>query len=282
MADFGGIIDQARVSSQCSGRTGPITRVIWHHQASTNDDATINMMVSGSRQVSSTYTVDNKDYNGRGWARITGVVPEHLRPWTSSSQTADGQALTIEACNSSGDPTWGISPYTAEACAQIAAYAYTAYGVPLRRATSGDRSGHLGHNEVISLFGEGYATACPMHIPIDDIIARATQIINGGNEPAPLPRRNDMTTLYINKDANPDKWILAGDSVGTTANWIETTNSTLAAAWAKAHGDAVLISAATYNNFKNYYLMPVAIRGTVTVSNSKSAPAAASEAGVDS
>jgi hypothetical protein len=190
MPDFGPIIDQARISNQHSNRSYPITRVIWHHQASTNDDGTIDMMVSGSKQVSSTYTVDNKDYQGRGWARITGVVPERYRPWTSSSW-ADGGAITIEVCNSTGNPAWGISDVTHEACAHIAAYVRDAYGVPLQRATSKGMPGHVGHNEVQRIFGESYPTFCPGNLDINRIIARAQQL------GAPTSEEDDMSQQDI-------------------------------------------------------------------------------------
>lgn len=177
---FGPIVDQIRQTSQCSGRTGPINRVIWHHQAGTNDDATIDVMVYGPKQLSATYTVDNDNYGGRGWSRITGVAPEEKRPWTSNSPTADGQAITIEVCNSSGNPDWGIAGESQEACARIAAYAYQAYGVPLKRASREDPTGHMGHNEVIDIFPGtgGYSTFCPGHLDIDWIIARAIQLLN--------------------------------------------------------------------------------------------------------
>ena len=176
---FTSLIDQEKITSQRSNRTGSIVRFIWHHQAGTNDDATIGMMVSGSRQVSSTYTVSNDNPGNRGYSRITGVVPEESRPWTSSSATADGRALTAEVANSSGGPMWGIADTTHEACARLAAYAYQKYGVPLKRATKNDPTGHLGHNEVLGMFGEGYATACPGNLNIDHIIARARQLVTG-------------------------------------------------------------------------------------------------------
>lgn len=181
---FGSIVDQVKSSHQNSSRTGNITRFIWHHQAGTNDDATIQVMVTASREVSSTYTVDNKDYQDRGYARITGVVDETRRPWTSSSQPADGQALTAEVANSSGAPDWGIDPTSQEACARLAAYAFTEYGVPLRRMTADNLSGHCGHNEVEDFFpGTGaYSTFCPGHLDIDAIISRAQELLN---QPAP-------------------------------------------------------------------------------------------------
>lgn len=180
---FAPIVDQIRESGQRGNRTGSIIRFVWHHQASTNDDVTIGMMQSGSRQVSATYTVNNDNPGQRGWSRITGVVPEEYRPWTSSSALVDGRALTVECCNSSGDPTWGIADASFEACARLAAYAYTQYGVPLRRITSSaNTAGHIGHNELPAIFtGESslYPTFCPGHLDIDRILARATEIVNG-------------------------------------------------------------------------------------------------------
>lgn len=180
------LCDQIRESNQRNARTGSIIRFVWHHQASTNDDQTIDMMVTGSRQVSATWTVDNDNPGGRGWSRITGVVPEEFRPWTSASVAVDGRALTVECCNSSGNPTWGIADASFEACARLAAYAYTEYGVPLRRITSLDNAaGHIGHNELGTVFpGESYATFCPGHLDIDRILARAKELLGGGYRPA--------------------------------------------------------------------------------------------------
>lgn len=183
---FPSIVDQVRQSNQSSVRPdGKVRRFVWHHQAGTNDDATIRMMVEATRQVSSTFTVDNKppkDQPTRKWARITGVVPIERRPWTSSSAAADGLAFTAEVCNSSGSPSWGISESTVQACALIAAWAYLEHGVPLRRATKADTSGHLGHSEVIGMFGQGYSTACPLNLPIDRILSIARELVEGKNE----------------------------------------------------------------------------------------------------
>lgn len=180
---FAPIVDQIRESGQRGNRTGSIIRFVWHHQASTNDDNTIGAMVSGSRQVSATYTVNSDNPGNRGWSRITGVVPEEYRPWTSNSALVDGRALTVECCNSSGDPTWGIADTSHEACARLAAYAFTQYGVPLRRITSSSNTaGHIGHNELPAIFtGESslYPTFCPGNLDIDRILARAQEIVNG-------------------------------------------------------------------------------------------------------
>lgn len=234
---FGPIVDQVRESMQRDPRTGSIVRVIWHHQASTDDDGTIAMMVSASREVSANYTVDNVDYEDRGWARITGVVPEEFRAWTSASPAADGRALTIEVANSSGDPTWGIAPVSVEACARIAAYANAQYGVPLKRATAADPTGHLGHKEVLDMFGQGYATACPMHLDIDAIITRAKQLIM---MPAvPEIQEDEMKIAYGHRKTNGDEWMIchpeldAGD--GKQIGYLVTADKAIATAWGRLY-----------------------------------------------
>ena len=231
MANFGYPVDQERLSSQFGSRNGPINRFIWHHQASTNDNATIAMMVNETRQVSATYTVNNDNYKGRGWSRITGVVPERYRPWTSASY-ADGSALTAEVCNSSGDPTWGIADATHEACARLAAYAYTEYGVPLRRGTKSDQTGHIRHDEVLKFFGTGYATACPMHLDIDRIIARAKQLVSPTPPTTPTTPAVDVQEeemLLIFK-SNGAAYLLVGSDLayavksGADANALKNVN----------------------------------------------------------
>jgi hypothetical protein len=94
------------------------------------------------------------------------------------------------------------------------------------------------------------------------------------------PRSKDVSTIYKNQDANPDKWVLAGDSAGTAANWIETTNASLGAAWEKAHGTAVVISAATFANFKDYYRSAVNTTAKAAVSVDTAALVAAIQAGM--
>ena len=182
------------------------------------------MMVDGSKEVSATYTVDNKDYNGRGWARITGVVPEHLRAWTSSSYADEG-ALTVEVCNATGDPEWAIADVTHEACARIAAYALTAYGVPLQRASHDNGTyGHLGHNEVQGMFGDSYSTACPMHVDIDRIIARATQLATGEWRRHVRRSRPNLLREVYNRSIHTDDRTKSVDPVQrdtfNLANWI--------------------------------------------------------------
>ena len=198
--------DQAQWSAQSSPRSGrPIDVFVVHHQASVNDDATIGMMVSGSRQVSATWTVDNDTPVGAGlrnYARVTAVVPEERRPWTSASEV-DDRAYTVECANSSGAPYWGIDPLSFEAVARLIAYTHVTTDMPLRHATQADPRGVVGHNEVAAIYGGSYATACPGNLNVDDLVARAQQLvgnpadIGGGLEDDMTPEEHNwLRNLY--------------------------------------------------------------------------------------
>lgn len=191
--------DQTRVSTQSNARTADIDVFVVHHQAvSDGDDGTIGAMVSGSRQVSATWTVDTEGPVGnfsRSYARITSVVPEDRRPWTSAS-VVDDRALTVECANSSGAPYWGIDPRSFEAVARLIAYGHKAYGIPLKRSTVGDKPGVVGHRDVAGIFGGSYATACPGNLDIDALIARAAELVGqplSGNALTPSEDEETMT-----------------------------------------------------------------------------------------
>lgn len=231
------ICDQIRESAQSSQRTGPIVRTIWHHQASTNDDATIAMMVNETRQVSANQTVDNKPpawAPTRSWARITGVVPTERRAWTSSSARADGQAMTREVANSTGAPGWGISDATFEACARLAVWDYLNLGIPLKRATRADPTGHLGHNEVLGMFDQGYVTSCPLNLYVDRILdeARALLASTAGLEVTPIEsEEDDMSKTIRIRTENEDgtqQWGLVLDGPTFVPLWYPESANALA------------------------------------------------------
>lgn len=232
---FPSYCDQVRESGQSSARTGSIVRRIWHHQAGTNDDATINAMVSGSKEVSANQTVDNRppaSSPNRAWARITGVVRTEDRAWTSSSSVADGRAMTAEVANLTGAPSYGISDSTYAACAIMAADDFLQLGIPLKRATKADPTGHLGHNEVLGMFGQGYATACPLHLDIDRIIREGQAIVDNGTAvlkglPMPALIRHPNTSIGFVSDAGMLDAISNGNEVealkasGIVGDWVQ-------------------------------------------------------------
>lgn len=74
-----------------------------------------------------------------------------------------------------------------------------------------------------------------------------------------------MATLYCQSSNNkrPGKggvnltWFLAGDSPGTPANWLTTTDQNVANGWAEAHGNANWLTKASIASFKAQYTAPV-------------------------
>lgn len=89
----------------------------------------------------------------------------------------------------------------------------------------------------------------------------------GVGAPIPTPpktrRHNTMATLYHKAASTPTLYALAGDSPGTAANWLETTDQGLANGWsAQIGGPSVGLSADTFDSYKAAYLAPVATAGS--------------------
>jgi len=119
---FSTLTAQHRPSTQRSSRQGAeIDTILWHHQAGLSDDAVIAAMVNRTRTVSANYTISNE-------GRITCVVDEEYRAWTSGS-TSDGgkgaawdrRAITVEIENESAAPDWRISSAAIAAAAALRA-----------------------------------------------------------------------------------------------------------------------------------------------------------------
>lgn len=149
---------------QYSSRNGvKIDRIILHHCASTSLSGVLGMMSSGSREVSANYVI------GKG-GEIVGVVPEEYRAWTSGSSSWDGRAITFEIVNESGGPDWRISAKAMGAVERILADISGRYGIPLSRDTV------VTHQELYTIHGASYATACPgpyLQARVGDLIAAA-------------------------------------------------------------------------------------------------------------
>lgn len=160
------LTNEIRLSSQSSSRQGAkIDRFIVHHAASTNHDGVVNMMVNRTRQVSANYVVSEK---------ITCVVDEILRAWTSGS-SADGgkgaafdrRAITVETINAVGAPSWAVSDKTFDNLARLIANSADRYGFDINDDTV------LTHQELWNRFRASYATACP-----GDLQRRKGELIN--------------------------------------------------------------------------------------------------------
>lgn len=160
------LTNQIRLSPQNSSRGGAtIDTFLIHHQAGTNDDATINAMVSGSKEVSANYTISNE-------GRITLVVDEDRRAWTSSSSHWDGRSITVEIENQSAGGDWPISDAALNAAAALLR--------DLRRRYNIVRV--IGHRDLYTAaFGwASYPTFCPGPHTVAEIVRRA----DAGSTPA--------------------------------------------------------------------------------------------------
>lgn len=180
---FSGLTNQIRRSGQRSSRQGArVDHLTLHHQAGTNDDAVINMMVNATRQVSANYTVSNE-------GRITGVVDEEDRAWTSGSSTDGGKgaaidrrSITMEIENEAGAPNWPVSQIAHERVAALCADVAKRYGFDLNRSATVE-----GHRELWTRYRASYPTACPGGLNLDWIVTRARELLGQGSAPATIP-----------------------------------------------------------------------------------------------
>lgn len=169
-----------RPSKQYSSRSGVVPTVLQlHHGATTNAEWMISVMVSGSKQVSANYVCDS-------FGRLTNVVDEVYRAWTSSSAIWDRKSITVETANLSANG-WTISDAAHEALAQLAADCSKRYGWGrLNRSGPFSTWNVIGHREINQHTGQSYATACPGAMDLDRVVRRANEIL-AGPAPAPTP-----------------------------------------------------------------------------------------------
>lgn len=74
-------------------------------------------------------------------------------------------------------------------------------------------------------------------------------------------KKKSMATMYEKQGSKPTLYALAGDSPGTSANWLETSDGAFANKLAETHGNAKLLSPATWESWKTRYLEPLKIAG---------------------
>jgi len=171
------LTNQIRISFQQSSRNGVrVDTVLIHHQAGFNDDATINLMVTGRKTVSANYTISNE-------GRITLVVDEDNRAWTSGSSTDGGRgaswdrrAITIEIENESGAPDWKISSAALNSMAALLQDLRSRYRI----------DNVLGHRDLWAKFRASYPTFCPGPHTVSLVLGLA----GGASIPATLPGQN--------------------------------------------------------------------------------------------
>jgi len=267
---FSELTDQVRISDQSSPRNSTIDTFLIHHQAGINDDAVIAAMVSGSRGVSANYTISNE-------GRITCVVPEDRRAWTSGSSYDGGKgaawdhrAVTVEIENQSAGGSWPISAKALDAAARLLTDLRSRYSIK-----------HvLGHRDLWNTYRASYATFCPGPETVAKIVTLAGNQIStagGGSTPivdTPKRRKKSMSTLFYDLGTTENgkvvdgktMFALGGDSPGTDANWQATTVYAHAEDLAATHGSAVPLSSGTFANRRAAYLSPVKTSGSAAVS----------------
>jgi len=191
---YSNLTNQVRISNQSSPRNSTIDTFLIHHQAGTNDDAVIAAMVSASRGVSANYTISNE-------GRITCVVPEERRAWTSGSPYDGGKgaawdhrAVTVEIENESGAPDWRISGKALDSAARLLRDLRARYAI----------RNVLGHRDLWNTYRASYATFCPGPSTVAQIVALAnigSIPAGGGSTPIPAPtpeeQEKDMELIYI-------------------------------------------------------------------------------------
>lgn len=184
------LTNQTKTSKQSSSRDGvKIDTFLIHHQASTSDDATIKEMVSGSKEVSANYMISNE-------GRLTSVVPEERRAWTSGS-TEDGgkgaawdkRSITVEIENQTGEPNWAISPKALQKAAELLHDLKSRY----------DIEHVLGHRDLWNKYKASYATFCPGPETVATIV-KLEKAIPDKPAPAPKPKPDPKPAPKPTKD----------------------------------------------------------------------------------
>lgn len=161
---YSGLAKRSYNSPQKSSRNGAgIDTFLIHHQASTDSERVLSMMLTGSREVSSNYIITNE---GQVW----GVVPEEYRAWTSGSSSDGGRgaswdrrSITVEIENSTGGPSWNISNAALTAAANLLKDLRARYGV----------RNVLGHKDLWNNYRASYPTACPGVTTVGSVLSIA-------------------------------------------------------------------------------------------------------------
>lgn len=167
--------------TESSPRTMRIDTLQIHHATTTSLAALRSLMDPGGRTVSANGAMSNTGH-------LMGVVYEHRRAFTSAT-SYDNRSYTIEVCNTSLSPDWGISDICHWRLAAVAVDLHDQYGMPL------DRNHIIGHREVPGT----YATACPgPSMDLDRIVRYAYAILaargsTAGGGTTPIEEEEEMT-----------------------------------------------------------------------------------------
>lgn len=143
------LVSYTQLSPNYSTRTKPISKITIHHAAVVNASLVGlgNGFAKTSRQASSNYGIDS---NGK----VGMYVEEKNRAWTSSNQTNDNMAITIEVANSSGAPNWEVSDKAYKALIELCVDICKRNNIKELKYT-GNTSGNLTTHDMFA------ATTCP-------------------------------------------------------------------------------------------------------------------------
>lgn len=266
--------------SESDPRNRAIETLQVHHATTTSLEGLRALMDPGGRTVSANYAMGNDGH-------LMLVVPLERRAFTSASSD-DHRAVTVEVCNTTLGPEWGISDASHRRLGQLAAELHLEYGMPL------DRDHIYGHNETPG----SYATACPgPSMNLDLVVQYALEALK------PTTRRKRATKVinYVKastRGANGSPIMgrtlcaTAGMSPGTPANWVEYTRGTnfadkgsekeMAVLYFNQFGTHIPLSDAEWDRLKGQFLAPLATSGggVVDVKPIAAAAEAGAKAGV--
>jgi hypothetical protein len=209
MAGSYNLFDGQQLTSECSSRNGEKIQYLQiHHGTILSISGLISLMMPGGRDVSANGALANDGF-------LWEVAPATQRAFTSGVAWFDRISFTVECCNVSLAPYWGISAATRTRLAKLAVAMYKA-GL----LGSLTRQHIIGHNEVPGT----YATACPgpdMHL--DWIVAEANRLFAAevaGEVPVPIIKEVGnvaQRSYYARVDAagkDNGEWMLAGVDIG--------------------------------------------------------------------
>lgn len=175
------------------------TRVVLHHAATDDLEALLALMQPGGRKVSAHAAIGGRE--------IVAVVPEDRRSFSLAAALFERSILSAECVNSTGAPTWNLSAETHESIARWVADVCTRWGIVPHRDGPPKSWTVLGHREVHTIHGAGYATACPGGMNLDGITARAQHLMIEPTKGA------TMTAAYLHAPAEgkrPARFLLVG------------------------------------------------------------------------
>lgn len=253
---FSPLANKTTDTFQKSSRNGqPVGFFGVHHAASTSHQAVVNMMTSGSREVSAHYVVSDI---------IEGVVDEDYRAWSLSSPYWDSRMVVAETINNSTNG-WTVSDKTFDNLARLIADWSDRYGIPITDDTV------LTHQEVYTRFGQSYPTACPGDLQRrkPELLALANQYKSTGFGTIPEKEDEDMDSMFAIVDGVPS-WCFLNWSNGR----IYAVHTQAEADWIGAYMGSVKmdLSKAVYNGQavtdggSNLYKSKLALFGQMTSS----------------